>query len=32
MAFGMYEASVPLFVKSMTNMRYWLDKAAEEKP
>ena len=31
MAFGMYEASVPLFVKSLTNMRNWLDKAAEEK-
>jgi hypothetical protein len=27
----MYEASVPLFVKSLTNMRNWLDKAAEEK-
>jgi hypothetical protein len=27
----MYEASVPLFVKSLTSMRNWLDKAAEEK-
>jgi hypothetical protein len=27
----MYEASVPLFVKSLMNMRNWLDKAAEEK-
>lgn len=31
MSFGMYEASVPLFVKSLTSMRNWLDKAAEEK-
>ena len=31
MGFGMYEASVPLFVKSLTNMRNWLDKAAAEK-
>jgi hypothetical protein len=27
----MYEASVPVFVKSLTNMRNWLDKAAAEK-
>ena len=31
MSFGMYEASVPLFVKSLTNMRNWLDNAAAEK-
>lgn len=31
MAFGMYEASVPLFVNGLTNMRAWLDKAAQEK-
>jgi hypothetical protein len=31
MSFGMYEASVPVFVKSLTNMRNWLDKAAQEK-
>ena len=31
MGFGMYEASVPVFVKSLTNMRAWLDKAASEK-
>lgn len=31
MGFGMYDASVPLFVKSLTNMRNWLDKAATEK-
>jgi len=30
MSFGMYEASVPVFVKSLTNMRGWLDKAASE--
>jgi hypothetical protein len=27
----MYEASVPMFVRSLTNMRNWLDKAAAEK-
>jgi hypothetical protein len=27
----MYEASVPVFVASLTNMRTWLDKAAQEK-
>jgi hypothetical protein len=27
----MYDASVPLFVNSLTNMRSWLDKAAAEK-
>src|SRR4051812_17008382 len=31
MGFGMWEASVPVFVNSLTNMRAWLDKAAEEK-
>lgn len=31
MSFGMYDASVPVFVNSLTNMRDWLDKAAEEK-
>lgn len=31
MSFGMYEASVPMFVRSLTNMRNWLDKAAQEK-
>jgi hypothetical protein len=31
MSFGMWEASVPLFVNSLTNMRGWLDKAAQKK-
>jgi uncharacterized protein len=31
MSFGMYEASVPIFVRSLTDMRAWLDKAAAEK-
>jgi hypothetical protein len=31
MSFGMWEASVPVFVNSLTNMAGWLDKAAEEK-
>lgn len=31
MSFGMWEASVPLFVNSLTNMSDWLDKAATEK-
>jgi hypothetical protein len=31
MAFGIYEASVPVFVDVLTSMRGWLDKAAEEK-
>ena len=31
MSFGMWEASVPVFVSSLTNMRDWLDKAAQEK-
>ena len=28
MSFGIYGASVPLFVNGLTNMRSWLDKAA----
>lgn len=32
MSFGIYEASVPVFVNMLTNMRAWLDKAAAEKP
>lgn len=32
MTFSLYHASVPIFVKSLTNMRAWLDKAAAEKP
>lgn len=31
MSFGMWEASVPVFVNSLTNMRDWLNKAAGEK-
>lgn len=31
MSFGMWEASVPVFVNSLTNMRDWLAKAAVEK-
>jgi len=31
MSFGIYDASVPVFVRSLTNMRAWLDKAAQEK-
>lgn len=31
MSFGMWEASVPVFVNSLTNMRGWLDKAGREK-
>ena len=30
MSFGIYDASVPVFVNSLTNMRGWLTKAAEE--
>ena len=29
MSFGIYDASVPVFVNSLTNMRGWLNKAAE---
>jgi uncharacterized protein len=32
MSFSIYEASAPLFVTSLGNMRVWLDKAAAEKP
>lgn len=32
MSFGMFEASVPIFVKSLADMRAWLDKAAAERP
>ncbi len=31
MAFEIYDASVPVFVNSLTNMRAWLDRAASEK-
>src|SRR3954469_18167199 len=31
MAPGIYEASVPIFVSMLTDMRAWLDKAAQEK-
>lgn len=31
MSFGIFEASVPLFVNSLADMRAWLDKAAQEK-
>src|SRR3954465_10925168 len=31
MSFGMWNASVPMFVDSLTNMRGWLDKAVQEK-
>ena len=31
MEFNMWTASVPVFVKSLTNIRAWLDKAAAEK-
>lgn len=31
MSFGIYDASVPVFVNSLTNMRNWLDKAAAER-
>jgi hypothetical protein len=31
MSFGMWDASVPVFVSSLTSMRDWLDKAAQEK-
>ncbi|HEY1213610.1 MAG TPA: DUF1993 domain-containing protein, partial [Bryobacteraceae bacterium] len=31
MSFGMWEASVPVFVNSLTNMRNWLDKATLEE-
>src|SRR6476469_797619 len=31
MSFGMWDASVPVFVYSLTNMRAWPDTAAQEK-
>lgn len=31
MSFGMWNASVPVFINSLTNMRAWLDKAANQK-
>jgi hypothetical protein len=31
MAFSLYDASAPVFVNALTNMRAWLDKAAAEK-
>src|SRR3954471_16553860 len=31
MPFGIYEASAPIFVNMLTDMRAWLDKAAQEK-
>jgi len=31
MNFGMWDASVPIFVSSLTDMHGWLDKAAQEK-
>ena len=31
MRFDMWDASVPMFVNSLTNMRDWLSKAAEER-
>jgi len=31
MTFSIYDASVPVFVNALTNMKAWLDKAAAEK-
>ena len=31
MSFGIWDASVPVFINSLTNMRNWLDKAVQEK-
>ena len=31
MTFSLYDASAPVFVNSLINMRAWLDKAADEK-
>lgn len=31
MTFSIYDASVPVFANSLTNMKSWLDKAAAEK-
>ncbi len=32
MAFTIYDASVPVFVNSLSDMRAWLDKAAAQEP
>ncbi|MBA3678247.1 MAG: DUF1993 domain-containing protein [Sphingosinicella sp.] len=32
MTFSIYDASAPLFVNGLADMRQWLDKAAAEKP
>lgn len=32
MSFNTYDASAPVFVNALTNMRNWLDKAAAAKP
>jgi hypothetical protein len=32
MSFTIYDASAPIFVNSLRNMRAWLDKASAEKP
>lgn len=32
MAFNLYDASVPVFAATLSDMRAWLDKAAAEKP
>ncbi|HEX7871959.1 MAG TPA: DUF1993 domain-containing protein [Sphingobium sp.] len=31
MTLSLYDASVPVFVNALTNMRAWLDKAAEKE-
>ena len=31
MSFGIWEATVPMFVNTLGDMRVWLDKAAAEK-
>ena len=32
MSFTIYDASAPVFINALSNMRAWLDKAAGEKP
>jgi uncharacterized protein len=32
MSFSVYDASAPIFVNSLSTMRRWLDKAADERP
>jgi uncharacterized protein len=32
MSFSLYEASAPVFIRSLKNMSGWLDKAASERP